>query len=393
MRIALFSGGRGGASIARHLLRTPRTDLSLLINGYDNGHSTGALRRYLPGMLGPSDFRKNLLLHLNDTDPRHTALRTVLEHRLPPASTPDDLTTLTDRLARGTALPALPAAARTAITRDLTAFLHHLHHHPGLDLADCALGNLVLTGAYLRLNRDFNAAVTSCAATFATPARLLNVTDGRNAFLTALKHDGRLLTDEADIVAPQDAVAITDLFLLDAPLTPHRQAALQALPPDRLRAALTGARAPLTLNPHARHALTHADLIVYGPGTPHSSLLPSYLTPGLSDAITANPTAAKVFIVNIDDDHDVQGLDAPALLERTLAYLADPLNERRTVTHVLCHRTRTAPASGDTGPGRTAARWITEDLEDPRRPGAHCGRRTVAALTRIAAGTSLVGAG
>ena len=69
--IALFSGGRGAASIARSLLRTPGVDLSLLINGYDNGLSTGALRRYLPGMLGRSDFRKNLLLHLDPGDPRH----------------------------------------------------------------------------------------------------------------------------------------------------------------------------------------------------------------------------------------------------------------------------------------------------------------------------------
>ncbi len=73
-RIALFSGGRGAAGIARGLLRLPDVDLSLLINGYDNGLSTGALRRYLPGMLGPSDFRKNLLLHLDPGDPRHALL-------------------------------------------------------------------------------------------------------------------------------------------------------------------------------------------------------------------------------------------------------------------------------------------------------------------------------
>ncbi|GAT70577.1 gluconeogenesis factor [Planomonospora sphaerica] len=390
--VALFSGGRGGASIARRLLRIPGVELSLLINGYDNGHSTGALRRYLPGMLGPSDFRKNLLLHLDGGDPRQAALRSVLEHRLPAGSTRDDLAGLVDRLIRGRTFGTLPPEVRTPIVRDLTVFLRHLDGRPhGLSLSDCALGNLVFAGAYLRLGGDFNAAVGSCARTFGSPARLVNVTGGENAFLVALKEDGRLLADEADIVAPQDAAAITDLFLLREPVVPESRTALQAQPAERLRRTLDRARAGISLNPEARDALRHADLIVYGPGTPHSSLLPSYLTPGLADAIAANRAAAKVFVVNIRDDHDVRGLGASDLVDRTLAYLGDPFNERRTVTHVLCHRTA-APA-GVTGGGRAGVRWITGDLEDPGRPGAHCGRRTVSALTGIAAEASLVGAG
>ncbi|GGL38787.1 hypothetical protein GCM10014719_44880 [Planomonospora parontospora subsp. antibiotica] len=411
--MVLFSGGRGGASIARGLLRTPGVDLSLLINGYDNGQSTGALRRYLPGMLGPSDFRKNLLLHLDGGDPRQAALMSVLDHRLPAGSTREDLGALVAALAapedpgaataagrRGhRVFAALPPESRTPIVRDLTVFLRRLDGHPrGFDLSDCALGNLVLAGAYLRLGGDFNAAVRSCARTFGSPARLVNVTGGENAFLVALKQNGRLLTDEADIVAPQDTAAITDLFLLGEPVVPECRAALEAQPADRLRRTLARARAAISLNPEAGDALRHADLIVYGPGTPHSSLLPSYLTPGLAEAIAANRTAAKVFVVNIRDDHDVRGLGAADLVDRTLAYLGDPLNERRTVTHVLCHRAATAsggPAApaGAAGRGRAGVRWITGDLEDPGRPGAHCGRRTVSALTGIAAEASLVGAG
>jgi hypothetical protein len=113
--IALFSGGRGGSSIARQLLRRPGNQLSLLINGYDNGLSTGALRRFLPGMLGPSDFRKNLSLHLDPAIPAHAALAAVLEHRLPPGSTQREF----DRLLDGFTTPdrvgaAPPVRARAA---------------------------------------------------------------------------------------------------------------------------------------------------------------------------------------------------------------------------------------------------------------------------------------
>lgn len=380
--IALFSGGRGAASIARSLLRTPGVGLSLLINGYDNGLSTGALRRYLPGMLGPSDFRKNLLLHLDRSDPRQAALRAILEHRLPPAATRRDLRELVRSLTVP-ALPgsfaALPGPARTAIVRDLTVLLDHLDEHPGLDLADCALGNLVFAGAYLRMGEDFNAAVHACARTFGSPATIMNITNGENAYLVALKENGRVLADEADIVAPQDPAPITDLFLLREAPAPERIRELETWPADLQRQALARAGATVTPNPRACEALRHADLIVYGPGTPHSSLYPSYLTPGVADAIAASRATAKVLVINLGEDHDVRGLRPDDLLRRTLRYLGDPDNERRSVTHVLCH---TSASPHDDGvPG---VRWVVADVADPEHPGRHHGGRTVRALNRIA---------
>nr|BFE80159.1 hypothetical protein GCM10020093_027600 [Planobispora longispora] len=247
--VVLFSGGRGGASIARGLLGVPDLDLSVLINGYDNGQSTGALRRYLPGMLGPSDFRKNLLLHLHGGDPRQEALKGVLDHRLPARATRKDLDRLADGLARGTAYGMLPPRTRAAVARDLSVLTEALDDRPGLELGDCALGNLVFAGAYLRLGRDFNAAIRSCAEAFESPARLVNVTGGENAFLVALKQDGRLLADEADIVAPQDAVAISDLFLLDRPVTPRRRAVLEALPDEHRRRVLARGGAEISSIP------------------------------------------------------------------------------------------------------------------------------------------------
>ncbi|MFI9594649.1 2-phospho-L-lactate transferase CofD family protein [Nonomuraea sp. NPDC052265] len=382
--VALFGGGRGGASIARALLRTPGTSLSLLVNGYDNGLSTGALRRWLPGMLGPSDFRKNLLLHLDPGDPRHT----LLERRLPSGTTPAALDELTD---------AVAATGLAGAARELRVVAERLAARPGgLDLADCALGNLVFAGAYLRLGEDFNAAVRACARTFGSPVRLLNVTGGENAYLVALKQDGRVLADEADIVAPQDAGTITGLFLLREPLTAADRAALAGRPAGRVRELLARRSADVTPNPEALRALAEADLVVYGPGTPHSSLLPSYLTPGLAEAVSESRAAARVFVVNVGGDHDVQGLTATDLVDRTLAYLGDPGNERATITHVLSGRGAAGPAVPacvlDRG-SWAGARWISADLEDPARPGAHRGPRTAEALLAVLGETPLARAG
>jgi 2-phospho-L-lactate transferase/gluconeogenesis factor (CofD/UPF0052 family) len=379
LSVALFSGGRGAASIAATLLRASDVDLTLIVNGYDNGKSTGALRRFLPGMLGPSDFRKNLTVHLDPHDRVQSALRDLLSYRFPAGATGRHL----DRLLAGPPFAAVPSGIWTAVAADLAELRRRLADRPrGLDLADCALGNLILAGAHLRLGGDFNAAVAACARVFGLPARLLNVTGGENAFLVARKRDGRILADEAAIVAPQDGVGITELFLLAEPPDPGLRAVLTGRSAAEVRAALAPYRAKVTLNPLVADALHHADLIVYGPGTPHSSLLPSYLTPGLADAIAASRATARVFVANLREDHDVRGLGAAGLVDRTLAYLGDPANLRRSVTHVLCHHSVVPAADART-------RWVVTDLADPRRPGVHSGTSTVAALTAIAAETSL----
>jgi 2-phospho-L-lactate transferase/gluconeogenesis factor (CofD/UPF0052 family) len=57
--VVLFSGGRGSGVLTRQLVGHPDVTLTIAINGYDDGASTGEVRRFLGDSLGPSDFRKN----------------------------------------------------------------------------------------------------------------------------------------------------------------------------------------------------------------------------------------------------------------------------------------------------------------------------------------------
>ena len=59
-KIVLFSGGTGNTRFVNLINKLPNVELSILVNGYDDGKSTGEIRKYIPGMLGPSDFRKNI---------------------------------------------------------------------------------------------------------------------------------------------------------------------------------------------------------------------------------------------------------------------------------------------------------------------------------------------
>ena len=83
LSVVVFSGGRGSSVLAKELIGRRDVRLTLAINGYDDGLSTGEVRRFLGDSLGPSDFRKNashLARILNSCDP---GLVAQLDVRLP----------------------------------------------------------------------------------------------------------------------------------------------------------------------------------------------------------------------------------------------------------------------------------------------------------------------
>jgi 2-phospho-L-lactate transferase/gluconeogenesis factor (CofD/UPF0052 family) len=80
----VFCGGRGATSILQALLRTSGIQITALVNAYDDGLSTGRVRGFVPGMLGASDFRKNLSRLLVMSSPVQFAVADLLEYRFPP---------------------------------------------------------------------------------------------------------------------------------------------------------------------------------------------------------------------------------------------------------------------------------------------------------------------
>ena len=70
-------------SLAKAFVAHPQIELYLLVNAYDDGLSTGRLRRFIPGLLGPSDFRKNIAHLIPDSDEGGNAVKRLLEYSLP----------------------------------------------------------------------------------------------------------------------------------------------------------------------------------------------------------------------------------------------------------------------------------------------------------------------
>lgn len=370
----MFTGGRGSDVLSRRLLGRPDVRLTLAVNGYDDGASTGEVRRFLGDALGPSDFRKNASRVAEATGTCSIGLVRMLDHRLPVDLEGDAAAAaLSDLAAGGAAAPLKLAAAevrdaeRRGVAERLEAFLHEWRaSRRPFRFADCAIGNMVFAGSYLRCGRQFNRAIDDYTALLGlAPGVIDNVTDGANACLVAIDSSGAVLGTEAAIVDSRRSSRIADIFLIDRPLTPEECARLTALGPERARAELDARAARLTLSERLAARLDDADVIVYAPGTQYSSLFPSYLTPGLGDRIAANLHAIKLLITNLESDAEISGASAVSLVDRALYYLTDKGTRPRPAPCLITHY-----LINDPGHVEKARPYVplgqVETFEDPR---------------------------
>jgi 2-phospho-L-lactate transferase/gluconeogenesis factor (CofD/UPF0052 family) len=336
LNVVLFSGGRGTASIASALVNHDQVKLTSIVNAYDDGLSTGRIRAFVPGMLGPSDIRKNTSTFMPTLERCQRALKRFLDHRFaqgtpreqalanlrPLANAPGSLLdpTLAGAFVQLTygQLARLALYSRAFLEYEAEQFANGIT----FDYGDCAVGNLLFAGCYLAQNRDFNRAIDDMSELCESRAAVLNATDGRNYVLVALKEDGRYLADESAIVSPQDTVLVRQIFLLDAYLDAGQLVALDAMDLNAKLAWLSERARTPEPNPRVLSAIAEAELIIYGPGTQHSSLFPTYLTRGISEAIAANAKAEKIFVANIALDHDIRGESAETLIKKLHTYMS-----------------------------------------------------------------------
>lgn len=380
LKVVLFSGGRGSGALTEQLATNARITLTIVINGYDDGASTGEVRRFLGDCLGPSDFRKNAsrLARLLRTCPE--PLIDLLDLRLDPGLVER---TIGERAARAVGggdpdrdprLDPLRAKAdllapelRQAVASRLQRFAEELASSPvPFDFADCSVGNLVFAGGFLLEGRAFNAAVDGyCQLVGLAPGLVDNVTDGTNAFLVAIDADGRVLGSEEAIVDGNRSKRIEDIFLIAAAPTAEDVVSWSGASREELARRLAERSAPLRLHSRVARAVHDADLIVYAPGTQHSSLFPSYLTPGLSRAVAGNLTAIKLLITNIQTDAEITGSSAVDIVDRAMFYMKEKGRFAIATPCLMTHYLLNDPGSAaSTAPYVPLGRL--ESLEDPR---------------------------
>src|SRR5688572_25338729 len=266
------------------------------------------------------------------------------------------------------ALEGVASAGGPEMRLRVGAFLRELESGRPFEFSDCAIGNLVFAGSYLLRGRRFNDAVDDYCGLLGLPAGLIdNVTDGTNAFLVALERDRGVLVSEAEIVDAKHQNRISDVFLIDRPLSEDDRTALAKLSKEQCVKWLEERSRALPLNPRLRERIAAADLIIYAPGTQHSSLFPSYLTSDLSRAIASNLTAIKLLVTNIQADAEISGSTAVDIVERAVYYLKEkgklPLPVPTLITHYIINDPKILETDANAG---YVPLGHLDTLEDPR---------------------------
>jgi uncharacterized cofD-like protein len=141
----------------------------------------------------------------------------------------------------------------------------------------------------------------------------------------------------------------------------------------------------------ALEAIANAELIVLGPGSLYTSLLPSLLVRDLRDAVLASP-AVRIFVCNVATQRgETQGYDLAAHLDALAAH-----TEPGLVDAVLANTDFRARVPSDWGAEAVRLRWppagtdfprlVLDEIVDPENAHHHDPARLAASLIRLLEG-------
>ncbi|HEY3376290.1 MAG TPA: uridine diphosphate-N-acetylglucosamine-binding protein YvcK, partial [Armatimonadota bacterium] len=167
-------------------------------------------------------------------------------------------------------------------------FQHRFPAH-GANLDGHSLGNLIIAGMS-EITGDFLEAIKAVSRVLAVRGRVLP-TANQALVLKATLADGRVVRGETAITASRSTIVSIEVEPAD----------VQPLP-------------------EVLEAMWDADIIIVGPGSVYSSLLPNLLVPGMAEALT-NAPAIKIFVCNVmtqpgESDHFTASRHLQAVLEQ-----------------------------------------------------------------------------
>ena len=255
VRVVAFGGGHGLAASLAALRRIPGVDITAVVGVADDGGSSGRLRAEF-GILPPGDLRMALAALCGDDS-------------------------------RGDDSGDDDAAASVFTGRHWAEVLQHRFAGDGV-LAGHAVGNLLIAGLW-QLQDDPIAGLDAVADLVGAHGRVLPCS---TVPLVIAADVAGLDPDEPEhvrIVRGQVAVAKT--------------------PGQIERIALEPANPPAC--PEALKAIDAADVLVLGPGSWFTSVLPHLLIPAQRDAIEAS-AARRALILNLDPKADIETAGVPA---------------------------------------------------------------------------------
>lgn len=329
-KITLFCGGSGSESIIKYFLNQKNIELTLLINAYDDGKSTGALRKNIPGLLGPSDFRKNFSYLINLFSDEQRNLKKVFEYRFNKKILINNF--YFDIKNSNNLLKYIPKEInflekeiKKKIFDYLLISIEYLKSTK-INLFDFSLGNLIFAGIFLSEKNDFNLTVKKFTNFINTNVKIINISNNENRWLVAINKNNKIIHDESNLVEKKQFVPIKEIYLI------KKKQNLSFLKKNNVSKYLKKINSTPNINNEAKNNILKSDIIIYGPGTQYSSLFPSYI---IANKYIRKSKAKKIMIMNLDQDNDIQGLKTKKILEQALKYLNFKSKTNEVINTVL----------------------------------------------------------
>ena len=326
LNVVILNGGRGASTIISSLLERQRLHVTSVVNAYDDGKSTGVIRKFF-GMLGPSDIRKVQELMLPKDDPDHEKYVRLFQFRFPLDFNRKDVLEQLKLFSDSESMELVGIRLNNIRVREklqsfLSEFLTGLNtiekaRQEQFDFADCSIMNCLYAGAFLASNRNIEQATMSIDRLFQLRGTVLP-TSIEDKKLVAQRENGEILYSEAEIVELRSNVRVERIYLLDQSLD---KATFEILDNNEKRSYLERHHCYVGVSPGVRRALQQADIIIYSAGTQHSSLYPTYMSVGLAQSISDNHSALKVFITNIGADYETPSYKASDYILGAYRYL------------------------------------------------------------------------
>lgn len=318
-KISIFSGGSGNLELNKNLYKILGENLTIIINGYDDGKSTGLLREIVPGMLGPSDFRKNIVNLIDETNFSKRSLKYLLNFRLNTNNLNEikkifklDLSFNQKFHKKFTML----SYSDYEVIKESIIYLKNNIDINKINKKDINFGNLVFTSMYIKYALNFDNAIEKFKDLCDVKANILNVTNGKNLYLCGIDSQNNFISNEEKITNGNFKNKIKDIFLIKKKI--QTKDIINNL--KNLEKYLKKISFYPKMNMNVKIALIKSDIILYGSGTQFSSLFPSYITRGLFESLVRSK-AKKFFISNIVYDKDIKNLKFEEILEKFYFYI------------------------------------------------------------------------
>ena len=309
MNIVVFTGGTGSTSLQKglHEVYGDKLNLTLITNAYDNGLSTGAVRKVLGGsILGPSDVRKNQFTQAKLRNSEFEDLMEflkILDLRFSKESAAEMKTACLINFklffSKFDSKSIKWVTVKTIINNAIEAFFS-IEDSKLIEYSDFSVANIIYAGVAYKNNFSLAKASKFIASNvLRIPEDIVLLSSDNSLYLQAITENGIRILDEGDIVNwnnPGDP--IVDIELVDIrnnTVTPE-------------------------LSSECRMSIANADVIIFSSGTQWSSLIPTYKHNYFYESIK-NSIAKKYLVMNNTPDKDMLGKDSKAMLDILKNYL------------------------------------------------------------------------